>query len=50
MMRVEVSYTERGAPTFHIFDKDEREIACHAEEAKTLVRLLEAALHGIKNR
>ena len=47
-MQVIVEKGKLGIPTYHIWDNDNQEIACHKQDAVELIRKLQAALRKDK--
>ena len=50
MMQVIVTKGKLGFSTYHIWDNDNREIACHREDVVELIRKLQEALRKDKER
>ncbi len=49
-MQVIVEKGKLGISTYHIWDNDNREIACHKEDVVELIRKLQEALRKDKER
>lgn len=45
---VEVKQGKLGINSYHIWDRDNREIVCHKQDVVTLIRLLQEALRRHK--
>jgi len=49
-MQVIVKSSKLGISTYHIWDNDNREIACHKQDVVELIRKLQEALRKDKGR